>query len=223
MYPVHRGAHSPKAGNAGSDAKEDGESPPEAIRLPHAQGSLALGFFSFLWVGKFTTKNRSFNPRFHPTMQDISWSKEGMHYISRKRTKWAEVPPLLLGVHTNARVQWQQWRPIWGAAAVQPLGTTLPLQGWGTTHSQCSSLDLPTPDRAMWPQCSQIQYSQFANWCCQHCCQGRPPFRHCSEAGHMEKLSIRDTHQSPPDSRIRHQNHGCCPVTYTHLYVPMPN
>ena len=27
----------------------------------------------------------------------------------------------------------------------------------------------------------------------------------------------------PPDTPIRHQNHGCCPVTYAHLYVPMPN
>ena len=56
-----------------------------------------------------------------------------------------------------------------------------------------------------------------------HCSQGRPPFRHYSEAGQMEKLSIRDIHSSPPDSPIRHQNHGCCPVTYAHLYVPMPN
>ena len=84
-------------------------------------------------------------------------------------------------------------------------------------------VDLPTPDRAMWLRCSQIQYIQFAHWCCQHCCQGRPPFRHYSDAGQMKKLSIRDIHSSPPDTPIRHQNHGCCPVTYAHLYVPMPN
>ena len=32
-------------------------------------------------------------------MQDISWSREGMHYFVKqsKLTKWAEVPPFLLG------------------------------------------------------------------------------------------------------------------------------
>eukprot|EP00731_Ephydatia_muelleri_P034267 Em0053g13a len=105
------------------------------------RAALALGFFSFLRVVKFTMKNRSFNPR------------DGM--------------PLTANV--------------------------LPL-------------DLPTPDRATWLRCSQIHYPQFVHWCCQHCCQGRPPFRHYSEAGQMKKLSIRDIHPSPPDSPIRHQN-----------------
>ena len=87
------------------------------------RAALALGFFSFLWVGKSSTKNRSFNPRFHPTMQDISWSREGMRYFVKqpKMAKWAEVPPFLLGVHTDVRVQ---WRSIWDAATVQPHSST---------------------------------------------------------------------------------------------------
>ena len=56
---------------------------------------------------------------------------------------------------------------------------------------------LPTPDRSMWLRCSQIQSTQFAYWCCHHCCQGRPPFRHYSEADQMEKLNIQDINPSP--------------------------
>eukprot|EP00731_Ephydatia_muelleri_P015113 Em0008g833a len=48
------------------------------------RAALTLGFFSILRVGEFTMKNRSFNPRFHPTMQDISWSREGMHYYVKQ-------------------------------------------------------------------------------------------------------------------------------------------
>eukprot|EP00731_Ephydatia_muelleri_P003125 Em0001g3125a len=47
------------------------------------RATLTLVFFGFLWVDKFTMKNGSFNPRFHPTMQDISWSREGMHYFEK--------------------------------------------------------------------------------------------------------------------------------------------
>ncbi|KAL5509612.1 hypothetical protein EMCRGX_G005006 [Ephydatia muelleri] len=51
------------------------------------RAALALGFFSFLRVVKFTMKNRSFNPRFHPTMQDISWSREGMRcFVKQLKT-----------------------------------------------------------------------------------------------------------------------------------------
>ena len=51
------------------------------------RAALALGFFSFLWVVKFTMKNRSFNPRFHRTMQDISWSREGMRcFVKQLKT-----------------------------------------------------------------------------------------------------------------------------------------
>ena len=103
--------------------------------------ALTLGIFSFLRVGEFTMKNRSFNPKFHPTMQNISWSREGMHYFVKqsKIDQMGRGATILLGVHTNVRVQWQQWRPIWDAAAVQPLSTTLPLQGWNATSQPCSS------------------------------------------------------------------------------------
>ena len=39
------------------------------IHLRPIWATLTLGFFSFLWVGEFTMKNRSFNPRFHPIEQ----------------------------------------------------------------------------------------------------------------------------------------------------------
>ena len=48
------------------------------------RAALTLGFFSFLWDGKFTMKNRSFNPRFYPTMQDSSWSREGVCYFVKQ-------------------------------------------------------------------------------------------------------------------------------------------
>ena len=48
------------------------------------RAALTLVFFSFLWVGKFTMKNRSFNPRFYPTMQDSSWSREGVCYFVKQ-------------------------------------------------------------------------------------------------------------------------------------------
>ena len=48
------------------------------------RAALTLSFFRFQRVGEFTMKNMSFNPRFHPTMQDISWSREGMHYFVKQ-------------------------------------------------------------------------------------------------------------------------------------------
>ena len=51
------------------------------------RAALTLGFFSFLRVGKFIMKNRSFNPRFYPTMQDSSWSREGVcHFVKQPKT-----------------------------------------------------------------------------------------------------------------------------------------
>ena len=55
------------------------------------RATLTLGFFGFLWVDKFTMKNGSFNPRFHPTMQDISWSRDALFCkVVEKWTKWGE-------------------------------------------------------------------------------------------------------------------------------------
>ena len=127
------------------------------------RAALTLGFFSFLWDGKFTMKNRSFNPRFHPTMQDSSRSREGVCYLksSRKLTKWAEMPHfywvyipkyvssgsnggrygmLQLFSHSTPLFHYRDGMPL--TAKVLPLGFS-------------------TPDRAMWLQCSQIQYTQL--------------------------------------------------------------
>ena len=51
------------------------------------RAALTLGFFGFLRVSEFTLKNRRFDPRYHPTRQDISWTGEGMHFfIKRSKT-----------------------------------------------------------------------------------------------------------------------------------------
>ena len=73
------------------------------------RAALTLGFFGFLRVSEITLKNRRFDPRYHPTRQDISWTGEGMHLT----------PPSALGVpRAGTRVQWQQWRPIEDVVAV---------------------------------------------------------------------------------------------------------
>eukprot|EP00731_Ephydatia_muelleri_P015648 Em0009g72a len=51
------------------------------------RAALTLGFFGFLRVSEFTYKNRRFDPRYHPTRQDISWTGEGMHFFIIKRSK----------------------------------------------------------------------------------------------------------------------------------------
>eukprot|EP00731_Ephydatia_muelleri_P011300 Em0006g194a len=51
------------------------------------RAALTLGFFGFLRVSEFTYKNQRFDPRYHPTRQDISWTGEGMHFfIKRSKT-----------------------------------------------------------------------------------------------------------------------------------------
>ncbi|KAL5505879.1 hypothetical protein EMCRGX_G007418 [Ephydatia muelleri] len=50
------------------------------------RAALTLGFFGFLRVSEFTLKNRRFDPRYHPTRQDISWTREGMHFF----IKWSK-------------------------------------------------------------------------------------------------------------------------------------
>eukprot|EP00731_Ephydatia_muelleri_P014011 Em0007g1321a len=51
------------------------------------RAALTLGFFGFLRVSEFIYKNRRFDPRYHPTRQDISWTGEGMHFfIKRSKT-----------------------------------------------------------------------------------------------------------------------------------------
>eukprot|EP00731_Ephydatia_muelleri_P011199 Em0006g93a len=45
------------------------------------RAALTLGFFGFLRVSEITYKNRRFDPRYHPTRQDISWTGEGMHFF----------------------------------------------------------------------------------------------------------------------------------------------
>ncbi|KAL5506051.1 hypothetical protein EMCRGX_G007617 [Ephydatia muelleri] len=90
----HSGAHPPQAhmtaadcGDAGSHAAEVGGSPSEKTRPSDAQSGPYLGFFGFLRVSEFTLKNRRFDPRYHPTRQDISWTGEDMHFfIKRSKT-----------------------------------------------------------------------------------------------------------------------------------------
>ena len=120
------------------------------------RATLTLGFFGFLWVDKFTMKNGiSIQvPSYHARHQLVQRGHALFGKVVENGPNGEEVPPISLCVHSNAHVQWQQWRPIRDAAAVQPLGTTLPLQGWDTTHSQV------TPDRAMW-----LRYSQFNDTC----------------------------------------------------------
>eukprot|EP00731_Ephydatia_muelleri_P033522 Em0031g30a len=73
------------------------------------RAALTLGFFGFLRVSEITLKNRRFDPRYHPTRQDISWTGEGMHLT----------PLSALGVpRAGTCVQWQQWRPIEDVVAV---------------------------------------------------------------------------------------------------------
>ena len=127
------------------------------------RAALTLGFFSFLWVGKFSMKNRNLNPRFHPTMQDISWSREGMQ-SSRKLTEWAEVPPFYLA-YTPMHVSSGSNGDLYGMM-LQLFSHSAPLfhyrNGTGRHSQPCSFLNLPTPDRAMWLRCSQIQYTVCA-------------------------------------------------------------
>eukprot|EP00731_Ephydatia_muelleri_P034484 Em0062g7a len=165
-----RGAHSPKAhttatdpGNAGSDAEEAGRASLKQHDCLMLRAALTLGFFSFLWDGKFTMKNRSFNPRFHPTMQDSSWSREGVCYLksSRKLTKWAEMPHFYW-VYIPKYVSSGSNGGLYGM--LQLFSHSTPLfhyrDGMPLT-AKVLPLGFSTPDRAMWLQCSQIQYTQL--------------------------------------------------------------
>ena len=49
------------------------------------KAALTLGFFGFLRVSEFTTPGRGkFNPRIHPTRQDIAWSKDSLLFFIQK-------------------------------------------------------------------------------------------------------------------------------------------
>ena len=49
------------------------------------KAALTLGFFGFLRVSEFTTPGRGkFNPRIHPTRQDITWSEDSLLFFIKK-------------------------------------------------------------------------------------------------------------------------------------------
>eukprot|EP00731_Ephydatia_muelleri_P012874 Em0007g184a len=119
--------------------------------------ALTLGFFGFLRVSEFTLKNRRFDPRYHPTRQDISWTGEGMHFfIKRSKTsQMARAPLSALGVpRAGTRVQWQQWRPIEDAVAVpfshHPSSTS---EMGGRLHPRASA----PPSYPWWSNVATIQ------------------------------------------------------------------
>eukprot|EP00731_Ephydatia_muelleri_P014363 Em0008g83a len=73
--------HSPQAHTTATDSGNAGSHPEkkhDRLMLP------TFGFFGFWKVSKFTVKNRTFDPRFHPTSRDISWSREGIHFFIKQ-------------------------------------------------------------------------------------------------------------------------------------------
>eukprot|EP00731_Ephydatia_muelleri_P017422 Em0010g520a len=49
------------------------------------KAALTFGFFGFLRVSEYTRNTRGrFEPRIHPTRNDVSWVKEGIHFLIKK-------------------------------------------------------------------------------------------------------------------------------------------
>ena len=56
------------------------------------KAALTFGFFGFLRVSEYTLTNRGrFDPTLHPTKNDITWVKDGMHFLIKTvqdRSSW---------------------------------------------------------------------------------------------------------------------------------------
>ncbi|KAL5463980.1 hypothetical protein EMCRGX_G032933 [Ephydatia muelleri] len=49
------------------------------------KAALTIGFFGFLRVSEYTLTTRGrFDPRLHPTRRDVTWVKEGLHFLIKK-------------------------------------------------------------------------------------------------------------------------------------------
>eukprot|EP00731_Ephydatia_muelleri_P036952 Em0362g2a len=49
------------------------------------KAALTFGFFGFLRVSEYTRTTRGrFDPRLHPTRSDVTWVKEGLHFLIKK-------------------------------------------------------------------------------------------------------------------------------------------
>ena len=75
---------------------------PDALGLDsdflETNAARTLRFFGFLRVSEFTTSGRgTFDPRIHPTKQDITWSKNGLlFFIKNSKTDQAGVGTTIL-------------------------------------------------------------------------------------------------------------------------------
>ena len=142
------------------------------------RAALTLGFFGFLRVSEFILKNRRFDPRYHPTRQDISWTGEGMHFFI-KRSKTDQ-----MGKGTTICIGRTEGRHMCPVAAMEacrgccrcPIQSSppLPLQRWEAAYIQELPLHLPIPGGAMWLQSSPIQHTQSTYWCSHSSHQSRP-------------------------------------------------
>eukprot|EP00731_Ephydatia_muelleri_P021803 Em0014g394a len=78
-------------------------------------------------------KNRSFDPRFQPTRQDVSWSRGHalLHQVVQNQPDGQVCSPY---PKAGTCVQFQQWRPKENAVTVPLTPHPLPLQLWENTH-----------------------------------------------------------------------------------------
>ena len=140
-----------------------------------------------------------------------------MHYFV-KQSKWAEVAPFALGVHTNARVQWQQWRPTWDAVAVQPPGTTLPREGTPLTAKFFHLTFLHLIDQCGFDAAKFNPHSLHIGAATTAARAGLP-------SNTIERLvrwrsSTYETYTRRPDTPIRHLKPWLLPSNIYCLYVP---
>ncbi|KAL5509594.1 hypothetical protein EMCRGX_G004988 [Ephydatia muelleri] len=111
---------------------------------------------------------------------------------------------------------WQQWRPICDAAAVQPLGTTLPLQDGMPLTANVLPLDYHTPDSF---DAAKFNTHSLRIGAASTAARAGLPSDTIQKLVRWRSSAYETYTRHPPDSPIRHQNHGCCPVTYTHFLV----
>ena len=108
-------------------------------------------------------KNRSFDPRFQPTRQDMSAGPEGCTSSSSgpKPTRWAGVFSV---PKAGTCVQFQQWRPTENVVTVPLTPHPSSTSKMGEhSHLRASAPPFyPWYGGAMWLQSSQIQHP---HWC----------------------------------------------------------
>ena len=105
------------------------------------RAALTLGFFSFLRVSKFIMKNRSFNPRFYPTMQDSSWSREGVCYFVKqpKNDQMGRGATIYIGRTHQCTCPVAAMEAYMGCCSCSATRHHSSTTGWDATHSQCFS------------------------------------------------------------------------------------